>query len=93
MLDSLKEEGEDVVKDLDIVSSQIVKCGETNVGTFERLSRCSEADIKKMYPLTRHELEVVDEQVTIIKATLFNSTATAVGEAVEENWKDKVDFK
>jgi hypothetical protein len=42
--------------------------------------------------LTSQELEVVDEQVNIIKATLFNNTATVEGELVEENWKDKTDL-
>ena len=52
MLDSLKEEVEDVedvVKDLDIVSSQVIKCRETAFSTVERLSGCVEADIRKMY--------------------------------------------
>ena len=31
MLDSLEEEVDDVVKDLDIVSSQVIKCGEAAV--------------------------------------------------------------
>ena len=38
MLDSLKEEVEevdDVVKDLDIVSTQVIKCGETAVNTVQ----------------------------------------------------------
>ena len=61
MPDSLKEEVEDVVKELDIVSSKIIKCGETAVSTVERLSSCVESDIRKMYPLTSQELEVVDE--------------------------------
>ena len=90
MLDSLKEEVDDVVKDLDIVSSQVIKCGETAVSTVERLSSCVEADIRKMYPLTSQELEVVDEQVNIIKATLFNNTATVEGELVEEIGRTKL---
>ena len=91
LLDSLKEEGKDVVKELDSVTRLVSKCGETAVSSFERLSSCVEADIKKMYPLTSQELEVVDEQITIIKATLFNNTATGEEEEiVEENWKDKV---
>ena len=45
MLDSLKEEVDDVVKDQDIVSSQVIKCGETAVSTVERLSSWVEADI------------------------------------------------
>ena len=49
MLDSLKEEVDDVVKDLDIVSSQVIKCRETAFSTVERLSGCVEADIRKMY--------------------------------------------
>jgi hypothetical protein len=89
LLDSLEEEGEDVVKELHNVYRLVIKCGETAVSTFERLSSCVEADIKKMYPSTSHELEVVDEQVTIIKATLFNNTATEEEEIVEEIWKDK----
>ena len=93
MLDSLKEEVEevdDVVKDLDIVSTQVIKCGETAVNTVQRLSGCLEADIRKMYPLSRQELEVVDKQVNIIKATLFNNTATVEGELVEEIGKTKL---
>jgi hypothetical protein len=43
------EEVEDVVKDLDIVSSQVIKCRETAFSTVERLSGCVEADIRKMY--------------------------------------------
>ena len=86
MLDSLMEEVEEVddeVKDQDIVI-KVIKCGETAVNTVQRLSGCLEADIRKMYPLTRQELEVVDKQVNIIKATLFNNTATVEGELVEE---------
>ena len=90
MLDSLKEEVDDVVKDLDIVSCQVIKFGETAVSTVERLSSCVEADIRKMYPLTSQELEVVDEQVNIIKATLFNNTATVEGELVEEIGRTKL---
>jgi hypothetical protein len=38
------------------------------------------------------ELEVVDEQVNIIKATLFNNTATVVRRVSGGNWKDKTDL-
>ena len=98
MLDSLKEEVEEaeevdeVVKDLDIVSSQVIKCGETAVSTVERLSSCVGAELRKMYPLTSQRLEVVDEQVNIIKATLFNNTATVVRRVSGRNWKDKTDL-
>ena len=51
-----------------------------------------EADIRKMYPLTSQELEVVDEQVNIIKATLFNNTDTVVRRVSGGNWKDKPDL-
>ena len=93
LLDSLKEEGEDVVKELHNVRRIVINCGENAVRTFERFSSCVEADIQKMYPSISHELEVVDEQVTIIKATLFNNTATEEEEIVEEIWKDKTDLK
>ena len=49
LLDSLNEEGEDVVKELDNVRRLVIKCGETAVSTVERLSSCVEADIRKMY--------------------------------------------
>ena len=42
--------------------------------------------------MTSQELEVVDEQVNIIKATLFNNTATVVRRVSGRNWKDKTDL-
>ena len=43
---SSNKDGEDLLQDLDIVSRQVTKCGETAVDTVERLSKSVEADIK-----------------------------------------------
>ena len=92
MLESLKMEGEDVLNDLDIVSRHAAECVETAVNSVEKLCCCVEVDIMKMYPVISQELEELDKQITIIKATLCNNMVREDEKLLEEVWKDKADL-
>ena len=89
LLSSLQVEGQEVLKDLETLNRQVTKYSESASGSIEKLVSCAEAEMKKMYPVICHELEVVDEQITIIHAAICNNNTIEMEELLVECWKDQ----
>eukprot|EP00092_Neocalanus_flemingeri_P019148 GFUD01020742.1.p1 GENE.GFUD01020742.1~~GFUD01020742.1.p1 ORF type:complete len:273 (+),score=81.00 GFUD01020742.1:53-871(+) len=91
LLSILEEEGEQVMRSLSHIGRKVTQSLDTALTSYHRLDCCTDSDIKKTYQEVSQELEVMEEQITIICATI--SSLPASGEnTVEDIWEEKPDL-
>ena len=91
-LTSLEEEKNEVVKAVDHIGGKVTQGVESAKESYNRLECCSDVDIKNNYQEVSQELEMMDEQITIIRATVFSNDPALEDDLVEDHWQTKTNI-